>query len=486
MWTATRGTNERLVWSTAAVVILSIADGFVINSCSSFSSSFQLQRGETSIPLAAYSSNAEISSGGVAYQDVINGMDELFPPKGLDQRIALSRKDGYWPFISSGDEPPQQFVYGEFEVDFLARVLDRAVVELSASHHDDEITFCDLGSGTGRLVLATAALYPSWKLCRGIELLQGIYDQAVVHLESCRFSHSQKEMAIPESDPPSPPASSTMDQFSSSPPPQDGAQMEYLKQFQRYSAAATSSSPSDDWLNQQLATLEDGKKNDGLILPNTTLSSLKEENDEDRSTEASVPTEDANNGACGEYRLRIRNNDALPMAPIEMTCGSFDDPYCFYGDSNIVFCFSSAMPSQIMIQLARSVGRQCVPGTIVLTTEYQLPLGGAILDETDTTIGQYKFEMIETMTGPCNAVGGESLVYIHRVVESMGTGTPLEKEITDVSKIAYRAIRAVEASQPAATQNFLRNVYNQMTFLGLPESWRPKLCSNGTEEEVIR
>jgi hypothetical protein len=44
------------------------------------------------------------------------------------------------------------------------------------------------------------------------------------------------------------------------------------------------------------------------------------------------------------------------------------------------FCFSSAMPYPVMIQLARAVGRQWLPGTLVITTEYQLPLGGTILE----------------------------------------------------------------------------------------------------------
>ena len=45
----------------------------------------------------------------------------------------------------------------------------------------------DLGSGVGRLVFSAAALHPShWKVCRGVELLSSIHQQAVDKLESFR------------------------------------------------------------------------------------------------------------------------------------------------------------------------------------------------------------------------------------------------------------------------------------------------------------
>ena len=46
--------------------------------------------------------------------------------------------------------------------------------------------FCDIGSGTGRLVVAAAALYPGWILYKGIEILEGIHKVALENLEKCR------------------------------------------------------------------------------------------------------------------------------------------------------------------------------------------------------------------------------------------------------------------------------------------------------------
>jgi hypothetical protein len=63
----------------------------------------------------------------VDFDSVVRCIDELYPPKGLDQRIALSRKDGYWPFISAGEDPPQELVYGEFDVSLLEQSLQRSL-----------------------------------------------------------------------------------------------------------------------------------------------------------------------------------------------------------------------------------------------------------------------------------------------------------------------------------------------------------------------
>jgi hypothetical protein len=57
---------------------------------------------------------------GVPYSPIIQGIHELFPPQGLNQSIALSGKRGYWTFIQMGNKPPQELVYGEFDVAFFA------------------------------------------------------------------------------------------------------------------------------------------------------------------------------------------------------------------------------------------------------------------------------------------------------------------------------------------------------------------------------
>lgn len=294
----------------------------------------------------------------------------------------------------------------------------------------------DLGSGTGRLVLAAAALHPNWKLCRGIELLTSIYEESLDKLESCR----------------------------------------------RNPLADTS-------IQQQQNDDEKGKLN----------------------------------------TMELFSDDGpLPLAPIQIECASFDSPYSSFYDADILFCFSSCLNNNSRINLSRSIGRQCLPGTIVITTEYQLPEAGtvpAVPDDPDYPCGEYELELVgeahlapmteklpninaiviprrryrsfdadnsdaissfssfvtnsillslllDTFVGPCAAVGGESTVYLHRVLKSVGTGQRRIEPKLPVSELAYRAIQYMEKTD---STKFLIQVSNQMAFSGFPESWRPKI-----------
>lgn len=275
-----------------------------------------------------------ISKSGVSYQRVLNGIDGLFPPDGLQQRTALSRKDGYWPFIYQGNEPPKEFVYGEFDINFFAHILDRAhelfvwgIENKKDDDYDKEYhrpvdwknrVFCDLGSGTGKLVIAAAALH-QWKLCRGVELLESIHQAAEENLENCRHpNHVTNNYVLP---------------------------------------------------------IADGPK-----------------------------------------------KDYLDLSPIQLSCGSFDDPYCFFGDADCVFAFSTAMPESVLGKMSRAIGRQCKPGTIAVTTEYPLPLKGYLEpmeDDPSMPFGDYELELIGELTGECHCTGGHSTAFFHRVVHSL-------------------------------------------------------------------
>lgn len=69
--------------------------------------------------------------------------------------------------VDAGD-----LTYGEFSLDFFCRLLDMC------SPRDGDV-FCDVGSGTGRLVLAAAAMMPSTlSVCRGIEILPSLHQAA--------------------------------------------------------------------------------------------------------------------------------------------------------------------------------------------------------------------------------------------------------------------------------------------------------------------
>lgn len=68
------------------------------------------------------------TKGSVPVDSVVKAICKIYPlegPEGLEQRIALSRKDGYWSYISSGQEPPKRFVYGEFDITLLEKSLGK-------------------------------------------------------------------------------------------------------------------------------------------------------------------------------------------------------------------------------------------------------------------------------------------------------------------------------------------------------------------------
>lgn len=126
-----------------------------------------------------------ISQAGVPYSDVFARIQTTYPAEQLSQRNAASRTDGYWPFLSQGVEPPQSLTYGEFDFYFFAELLDRALF-FSARESWCDTVFCDVGSGTGRLVLAAHQLH-AWKECRGVEILPQVHreaEQKLQHLES--------------------------------------------------------------------------------------------------------------------------------------------------------------------------------------------------------------------------------------------------------------------------------------------------------------
>jgi hypothetical protein len=237
------------------------------------------------------------SSSGVLYQDVLDGIHRLYPTVEYADRNALSRSSGYWPYIRNGDEPPIALTYGEFDMPFFAEILDRAIQPLAGK------TFCDIGSGTGRLVVSAAALHPQLALARGVEYLESCHDYAVKMQWRCR----------------------------------------------------------------QGLILEDGR--------------------------------------------------SLPMAPMDFTHGSIGDPNTYIGDVDVAFVSSSAMPPQVLEMISKAVGKQCKVGTIVVSTDYEIPREG-IVDGLP-----YKFELIEVVDGYCWIVGGTSTAYFYRLIQSCSTPT---------------------------------------------------------------
>mmetsp|Transcript_62899 Transcript_62899/g.172774 ORF Transcript_62899/g.172774 Transcript_62899/m.172774 type:complete len:469 (-) Transcript_62899:124-1530(-) len=74
------------------------------------------------------------------------------------------------------NEGASALTYGEFEVGCFHLLLEHAV-GLSGGD-SSTITFCDLGSGGGRLVLSAAAAWP-FRRCVGVELLATLHEMAI-------------------------------------------------------------------------------------------------------------------------------------------------------------------------------------------------------------------------------------------------------------------------------------------------------------------
>lgn len=296
-------------------------------------------------------------STGITYREFLQLVDRFYPPNELEQRNAQSRTDGYWKYIKRGENPPEDKVYGEFDLFFLSQLLDKASAWTTGKTWNDR-TFVDLGSGTGRLVLA-ASLLCEWKLCRGVEILESIH-----------------------------------------------------------------------------------------TVSNETLSRVV------------------------SYQA-LSESDDFKLAPMELEYGDFSDPNVYFGDADLVFCFSSCIrePS-LLASLAESVCRQCRVGTIVVTIDYPLPLQGSIPmtsgDESERA-EEYRMRIIEQIDGWCWLTGGLSTAFIHSVEKSLAQPKPLVP-IRNLQDEAGRIIRLLESGNLTDTTAFIRNVYNQMVFDGFPDS----------------
>ena len=257
----------------------------------------------------------------VSVSDVIAGIDRLYPPSELESRNARSRTDGYWKYVEKGESPPQEFTYGEFDVEFFSLLLDRAweLYRVASDEMPDSLpwqnkTFIDIGSGAGRLVLSAAALHPNWRLCRGLEILEGIHNTSTEILGVCQVTDQERSRS------------------------QAGVR-------------------------------------------------------------GSIPHVLRGNGS-EEY---------LPMSPIELTCGSFTNPYQYLGDVDVAFVFSSCMKPDLIKELSNAIGRQFKPGSIVITTEFPLHLRGSVEQiEEDISMphGEFELQLLDKINGWCWLLGG--------------------------------------------------------------------------------
>lgn len=73
------------------------------------------------------------------------------------------------------DEETKHLIYGEIYYNTIINIYQEEYVK---SYIDKAKSFCDLGSGTGRVVVETSMLLDNLDICDGIELLPELYNTA--------------------------------------------------------------------------------------------------------------------------------------------------------------------------------------------------------------------------------------------------------------------------------------------------------------------
>ena len=153
------------------------------------------------------------------------------------------------------------------------------------------------------------------------------------------------------------------------------------------------------------------------------------------------------------------------VSNIDYICGSWSDPYLFFGDADITFVYSSCLGTEQLHDLAKSLGRQLKVGAVVITTEFPLPPA--------SPPSSYSFEIKDSFDVENSLVGGKSTVYIHTATstgyydglkEWMETTKPSDDELA-----AIAAIKDIEDRYNPGFEIFKRNYQNNCIFHGLPE-----------------
>ena len=74
------------------------------------------------------------------------------------------------------DDEIKHLIYGEISFDSLNKIYNCLSSKISLNNLH---SFCDLGSGTGRIVIATSLLLPHIQKYTGVEILDGLYDKSI-------------------------------------------------------------------------------------------------------------------------------------------------------------------------------------------------------------------------------------------------------------------------------------------------------------------
>jgi hypothetical protein len=204
-------------------------------------------------------------------------------------------------------------------------------------------------------------------------------------------------------------------------------------------------------------------------------------------------TNDDDQAMSHSHALSFGSNETryeLPLAPISFSCGSFQDPYEYIGDADIVFVFSSCMTQEMMGDLSDCIGRQLKPGVIVITTEFTLHTSGNILpleNDPGMPFGDYEIELLDEVDG-WNWITDKSTAYIQRVKRSLWDGEgPRVKPRLKLEEVAFKTIRDFEAGNLTNIEKFMRQVRNNMLFHSIPDIIQTQLdlVLNDTASELM-
>eukprot|EP00633_Aureoumbra_lagunensis_P010498 CAMPEP_0197326972 /NCGR_PEP_ID=MMETSP0892-20130614/2266_1 /TAXON_ID=44058 ORGANISM="Aureoumbra lagunensis, Strain CCMP1510" /NCGR_SAMPLE_ID=MMETSP0892 /ASSEMBLY_ACC=CAM_ASM_000538 /LENGTH=258 /DNA_ID=CAMNT_0042821425 /DNA_START=180 /DNA_END=956 /DNA_ORIENTATION=+ len=117
-----------------------------------------------------------INQKGDSSSRALEAMEMLYPSSERWDRVNLGKiAQGIKQGVAlRPDAPGQELTYGEFEIESLEECLSAATHGLK----ENNVDLLDIGSGTGRLVMCAALLFPEWSCCRGVEISPALYADA--------------------------------------------------------------------------------------------------------------------------------------------------------------------------------------------------------------------------------------------------------------------------------------------------------------------
>lgn len=113
------------------------------------------------------------------YDKAMDSLKLIYPDAELGYRVELGRRaQGLVPgSVLRPTDPEQDRTYGEFDLHGVASILDIASRGL-----EEPVSFCDVGSGMGRLALFVALKFPKWRV-RGLEISALLHGEAIVRAQ---------------------------------------------------------------------------------------------------------------------------------------------------------------------------------------------------------------------------------------------------------------------------------------------------------------